>query len=716
MHTISTFVALLGLALHGVYATESASAANPIRKVVNMLQLMSEKIEKEGEKEEALFKKFQCYCKTGGGTLEEGIAALEQKIPELESSIEEDGSKHAQLTEDLKAHKADRSAAKKAVAEATAIREKEAAAYAEKHAEATADIEALAGAEAAIAKGMGESFLQTNTAAQLRKVVSLARLSDVDRDDVLAFLSQGESNGYAPASGQILGIIKQLKEEMQKDDADATSDEDASIKDFEALVGAKKKEIAALTSAIETKTQRVGELAVGVTQVKQALEDATESLAEDKKFLADLGKMCEEKAKQWEEIQKTRAEELLALAETIKVLNDDDALDLFKKTLPSASASFVQIQVTEKATRSRAIEIVDGARKWAKSPGLDFVALALRGKKVGFEKVLKMIDSMVGILKEEQVSDNKKKEQCAADLDRTDDEKKALVRLESDTQTAIEDAKASIESLKEEITALTAGIKALDKSVAEATAQRKDENADFKELMQSDTTAKELLKFAKNRLNKFYNPKLYKPVTQAPLSEEDQIVVNMGGTLAPTPPPGGIAGTGIGFVQIRAHKSREAPPPPPETFGAYKKKGEDSGGVIAMIDLLIKDLDKEMTQAKTEEKNAQEEYEQLMKDSAEKRAEDAKTLQNKESAKASTEENLSKHEGDLKETQQNLMATEEEISALHGACDWLMQHFDVRKEARDNEIDALQKAKAVLSGADYSFMQSSKSVRLRGSK
>merc|ERR1719160_479119 len=100
--------------------------------------------------------------------------------------------------------------------------------------------------------------------------------------------------------------------------------------------------------------------------------------------------------------------------------------------------------------------------------------------------------------------------------------------------------------------------------------------------MTSDTTAKEVLTWAKNRLNKFYNPKLYKAPPKRVLSAEDSIVVSMGGTLAPTNPPGGIAGTGVTvFAQISAHSQnadKVAPPPPPEAVAAYaKKSGENTG-------------------------------------------------------------------------------------------------------------------------------------------
>jgi septal ring factor EnvC (AmiA/AmiB activator) len=270
-------------------------------------------------------------------------------------------------------------------------------------------------------------------------------------------------------------------------------------------------------------------------------------------------------------------------------------------------------------------------------------------------------------------------------------------------ETAIENAKEDIAKLGEEIDALKAGIKELDKMVTEATEQRKEENEDFKELMASDTAAKELMKFAKNRLNKFYNPKLYKAPPKTELSREDRIVENMSGTAAPTSAPGGIAGTGIAVFAQTAH--REAPPPPPETFGAYTKKSEDSMGVMAMMDLLIADLDKEMTEAETEEKDAQADYETTMRDSAEKRTKDSKLLGEKESTKADLEADLETHTEDKASTAKELMATMQYIQSLHNECDWLLKYFDVRKEARASEIDALGKAKAVLAGADYSLLQ-----------
>merc|ERR1740138_366171 len=107
--------------------------------------------------------------------------------------------------------------------------------------------------------------------------------------------------------------------------------------------------------------------------------------------------------------------------------------------------------------------------------------------------------------------------------------------------------------------------------------------------MSANTAAVDLLGLAKNRLNKFYNPKLYVAPPKRELSEEERIAVSMGGTAPPTPAPGGIAGTGITALD----QMDDAPAPPP-TAPSYSKKSEESTGVIAMMDLLIKDLNAEM--------------------------------------------------------------------------------------------------------------------------
>merc|ERR1719478_264375 len=157
---------------------------------------------------------------------------------------------------------------------------------------------------------------------------------------------------------------------MNKDLAEATATEEAAVKAYNELMAAKEKEVNALTKAIEEEMVRLGKLQVEIVEMKEDLDDTGKGLVEDKKFLADLKKNCATKADEHAANMKLRAEELLALADTIKILNDDDALELFKKTLPG-SASLLQLQVTVADQRQKALAAIRTNRR----PELNFIAL-----------------------------------------------------------------------------------------------------------------------------------------------------------------------------------------------------------------------------------------------------------------------------------------------------------------------------------------------------
>merc|ERR1719446_1959445 len=195
----------------------------------------------------------------------------------------------------------------------------------------------------------------------------------------MAFLGEGSPAAvYVPQSGQIVGILKQLMDELDADLGGAIKKEEAAKAAYEALMEAKTKEKEMLTKMIEEKLTRIADLGVKIAEMKNDLTDTEEALIEDQKFLEDLKKNCAAKKAEWEVRCKTRSEELLALADTIKILNDDDALELFKKTLPSAS--FVQLQVGSKGARKRAMKLLRNVGRNSKlrdASKMDFILLAL---------------------------------------------------------------------------------------------------------------------------------------------------------------------------------------------------------------------------------------------------------------------------------------------------------------------------------------------------
>jgi len=217
----------------------------------------------------------------------------------------------------------------------------------------------------------------------LRLALASQDIASDDRQDLLAFLSAKE--GYAPQSGEIVGILKQISDEMSKGLSEATAAETAAIEDYEAMMAAKKKEITALGASIEAKTKAIGELGISIVQMKEDQDDTAAALAEDKKFLAGLEESCKTKTAEWEVRQKGRAEELVALADTIKILNDDDALELFKKTLPSASASFVQVSVTAASARAEALSAVRSLQRGGSPPNMKDMVSELEQQAIVWE-------------------------------------------------------------------------------------------------------------------------------------------------------------------------------------------------------------------------------------------------------------------------------------------------------------------------------------------
>merc|ERR1719264_2245970 len=188
-----------------------------------------------------MFDKFMCYCKTAGGDLEASIKTGKAKIISLEELLKTGKAEMEQLEADLKQHEASRAEAKEAMAAATALREKEAAAFAKFSEDSKTNLAALAKAIPAIESGMAGAFLQTTEANNLKRfTMEKAEISDETRQEVLAFLSgKGE---YAPQSGQIVGILKQMEDEMAKALEDAETAEAEAIKAYDTLMAAKEKE------------------------------------------------------------------------------------------------------------------------------------------------------------------------------------------------------------------------------------------------------------------------------------------------------------------------------------------------------------------------------------------------------------------------------------------------------------------------------------------
>merc|ERR1719214_213223 len=263
----------------------------------------------------------------------------------------------------------------------------------------------------------GAALLQMPGMDHLHKLIqSYANMDAQDRRDTLAFLEQ--SSKYAPQSGQIVGILKAMKDEMEASLKEAIADEEKAIAGYGDLKASKEKEVEMATEAIETKTARAGELAVSVVQTKDALEDTAAEAAETEKFIAQLEAQCATKEKEWAERCKMRTMEVEAISEAIGILNDDDALDVFKKAVPSAlvqgQVGFLQ-RSDSRASRAHKAQAI-----------LASVA-------------------------------NKHKTWCEDELEKATDEEAATKTKLAQVDATISEQSDAISTLMEEISALTAG-------------------------------------------------------------------------------------------------------------------------------------------------------------------------------------------------------------------------------------------------------------------
>lgn len=657
-----------------------------------MLGSMSETVQKEAKEDEAVFEKYMCFCKTDH--VQSSLEGIQDKVPQLESNIKELEALKSQLKAELIQHKKERQDAKQAIESTHALREKEVAEYEKVTTEKKKNIAAMGKAIVALEKGSASGFLQTSTATLVEHLTSDMDMSVTHREVLNSFFAQrSDTDEDSPENDQIVGILKQMKSDMEKElAADVQGDEEAE-KRYRSLVAARKKESLAAAQAIEDKQSRLGKLGVELQSNKEEYDDVSARVDEDSKFLADKKANCKKAEDNYETLKKTRNEELEALAETVKMLNDDDALELFKKTLPSPS--LLQIRITSNQVRRQAVRMLHKS-KHHHDPRLDLISMAIQGRKASFDRVIKMIEDLESLIKKEQADDDDKKEYCESEFDSVEDKLKALDQSVQDSEAAVKEEDSLVKSVLEDIVALKASIQELDRKVVEATALRKEEHELYMQTLTDSKAAKDLLLLATNRLNKFYNPKLYKPEPKEELSPDERIAASM---------------EEPSLLQIKSRQSSRLPTAP-EAVSAYKKSHESSG-VMELMGILVADLDKELTASEVEEKDEQEGYEQFIEDSATKRTSDSKSIAQKERMQADIESDLVKLRAKTNARKKEALATSNVLGDLHKECDWLLANYAARKEARAGEKDSLVKAKYVLQGMDVSLVQTSRAVFYR---
>jgi len=688
-------------------AAASKGKSTPVTRVVNLLKEMSSTLDKEMEEDEGLYKKLSCWCNDNVWAKKNSAEANTEKIESLTGSIEMLTAKSSGLKTKIAELEAEAAADKTALAEASALRKKQLKEFHNMELDNIAAIENLKGAIVILSKHQDaafpqlamsllqvkkdspfgsehedhmdhafDEFLRTQnfhlSAQGLKKApeskflqtegkaaekVSAVAVGDWSAQDVVTLRKamktassllqarQGYTPSYNAASGEIFGVMKQLMEEMKGDLSEAQKTEATRAATFAELRAAKTSEIESGEKMAEAKEDEKAETDNALAEAKEDLGQTQKGLADDEKFLGNMEKTCTEAGANFEKRKAARLSEIQAVAQTIEILTGDEARDAMDTTF-----SFVQT-AAEKNQRKLRQRVATLLRR-SKSPALSMLATAV--ELDAFTKVKEEIDKMIATLKTQNADEVKKNQWCKDALQENEMTTMKTKDLKLDLEAKIGSLESTIKSLTEEIEAAKLAISEVQVALQRASANRKQENMDFQKTVADQTATAEVLNKALDKLAKFYDE--------------------------------------AAFTQLK----KQAPPVPQMEY----KKSSGAGGVMSMIEKLIFDTKDITAKSKTSENEAQAAYEALVADTNESNANLNKEVVTKTKAKAGAKKDLSLTQSDLGDAVTELEELGKTNADLHNDCDYVMKNFMIRQKARSEEVEALQQAKQILSGAD----------------
>lgn len=633
-------------------------------KVVKLLNDMLAQLQKEADADEEVYENMACWCETNDKAKSKAIADAETKLTQLGSKISELTEQSAQLTIEIEKLKEEIAKNKKALEVATGIRKKAKEAFNEEEKDMLQSIQALNAAIVVLSKHHSKAaFAQVvatvNEQMAKHRAVLLGAITPHEKRTIASLVQEAPTSTWKPysaASGEIYGILTQMRETFMADLSQDQKDEVAAQKEYEELKAAKELEISTGEASLEDKIQLLATTDESLAQAKEDSDDTSASLTEDQQFLLMLKDKCSLTDQEWKERQATRQTEMNAVSKAISILTSDDARDLFSKVFNPDGASFLQEKRVVKLRSSRQLA-ADALKAVAISHGNPkLAALATRVRLDAFTKVIAAIDKMVTDLLAEQDAEVKHRDYCIDEFNKKELSTQEKTHEKENAEAKIDGLKRKIKTLTDEIAALNAEIKELDAQLAKAKDEREAEAKEFAGVVADQREAQQLLDAAMKTLEEVYKESL---------------------------------------LQLqKGSRSKQAPPP---GFATYEKSGAATS-VMALLQHVIDNAKKMEQETLAADAAAQKAFEDFKKETDDAKKVKGDSVTDKTGIKAEAEKTLIQTEGQLSDLVKALEGLAADVVALHGECDFTMKNFDVRQEARADEIDALRQAKAYLKG------------------
>merc|ERR1719310_1710579 len=300
------------------------------------------------------------------------------------------------------------------------------------------------------------------------------------------------AEGQEPASGEIYGMLKQMKENFETNMQQAQREETKAVGEFEELQKTKKQQIETANEQIDTKTQELAMTDEKKAEDTQTLEDTQNILETDTKFLADLKERCQNMDAEFEERMKTRQLEIAAVSKALAFLNSDEAHDLFTRTFNPTLLQQSMQHGMKSTRREQIVKVLKAAAKKFKNPDIALLAVRARMNPV-FDKVKKEVNEMVDKLTKEKWEEIKLRDYCIDEFNTNERDQEQKNRDKDDLEAKIDDLKLTIDTLAKEIEVLKAEISELEVQLKRAGETREKENKEFQTVVADQRATQKLL-------------------------------------------------------------------------------------------------------------------------------------------------------------------------------------------------------------------------------
>lgn len=658
----------------------------PVSKVIGLLKDTKAELQVELKDDEDVHEMLTCWCKDNREEKGQAIAVGKAQKSRLETLINTTAAKIANVGEKREAAYKELQADKDSLTALRTLRIKE---NKEFHARENDLIEAIKASEGAItvlSVDNGEGLAQIRSATRsLLKLDAVRSATGVTKervqkltallqgtDGVASFLQKGPGyQSYTPQSAQVFGMLKQMKDDFEESIAELRDTEAKSVSEFEEAKKAKEEEIALGEKEVATMDSVIADALETKAKAEKNHAAVFFQLKLDIQFMTNLKIKCKKDEDTYDERVKSRMEEIAAIEDAIGILSTDDAFAVFDKmaAVPKNSPmnpllSFVQTSSkrSEDAARRRAVMVLQQAA--ARTGAAHLASIAASARIDAFTKVKEEIDKMVAQLKKQMTDEVKYRDMCIKDLNINERETAAA-------SDALDTSKTKKEVLIKDMGELSDALNTEMKEIAEISASMKEKTEDREaEAAEAHLTISDhqlmttILQKAINRLKQVYLEFLQKRQPGGPHTQ----------TSATHTDPGNG----------------------PARFKTYEPaKGNQ---LIGMLENILEHTRKTGDEAQQDEQDTQTGYESFMKDSNTIVIAASKAVAEMKEQMAKMKMDLSDTNGDIDDSTAELKRLAGGKAAIKESCDYTLDNFAVRQDARSKEIAALGDAKQLLSG------------------